>query len=204
MPLTITRIITLLALACASLPAAAAGYHVEVIVFAHLRHADDGEVSPAVGTYPDFSGSVEPAVEYDADNPFLLLTTGFYKLGGVYNQLRASGIYRPLVHMAWQQPALTGDHALPVHVSLSEMAADSAVMKIDGAVRIRAAQFLHADVDLLYFPDNLPALPPTPGEDQLAGFTRMKESRRMKLNELHYFDHPLFGMLLYVSRARAD
>lgn len=196
----------LLALACASLAAGAAGYHVEVIVFAHLRHADDGEVSPALRTYPDFSGSVEPAVDYDADNPFLLLATGFYKLGGVYNQLRASGIYRPLLHMAWQQPALTGDNARPVHVSLSDPVADGAVMKIDGTVRIRAAQFLHADVDLLYFPDDLllAALPATPAVEQQTAFTRMQESRRMKLNELHYFDHPLFGMLLYVSRAGAN
>ena len=29
---------------------------------------------------------------------------------------------------------------------------------------------------------------------------RLKEKRRLKLNEKHYFDHPKFGILLQVSR----
>ena len=31
-------------------------------------------------------------------------------------------------------------------------------------------------------------------------YVRLTESRRIKLNELHYFDHPLFGVILQVSR----
>lgn len=30
---------------------------------------------------------------------------------------------------------------------------------------------------------------------------RIQERRRVKLNELHYFDHPFFGLLVRVSRA---
>ena len=29
---------------------------------------------------------------------------------------------------------------------------------------------------------------------------RMKEKRRLKLNEKHFFDHPKFGLIMQVSR----
>ena len=28
----------------------------------------------------------------------------------------------------------------------------------------------------------------------------LKETRRIKLNEIHYFDHPMYGVILQVSR----
>jgi hypothetical protein len=74
-------------------------------------------------------------------------------------------------------------------------------------VSVRASQFLHADVDMLYFPKALPQsiIHPTAGAAAPvtvpSGYSRLHESRRMKLNELHYFDHPLFGMIMHISRA---
>ena len=32
----------------------------------------------------------------------------------------------------------------------------------------------------------------------------MRESRKIKLNELNYFDHPLFGVILQVSRMETN
>jgi hypothetical protein len=31
-------------------------------------------------------------------------------------------------------------------------------------------------------------------------YVRLNETRRIRLNELHYFDHPMFGVILQVSR----
>ena len=39
-----------------------------------------------------------------------------------------------------------------------------------------------------------------PVTGETAQYSRLRESRRMKLNELHYFDHPLFGLFMRVSR----
>ena len=36
--------------------------------------------------------------------------------------------------------------------------------------------------------------------DRPPGKYTLREKRRVKLNELHYFDHPFFGMLVRVSR----
>jgi hypothetical protein len=77
---------------------------------------------------------------------------------------------------------------------------------IDGSIRIRSGFYLHADIDLSYFTQ----LPPenkvlrTSEESFMNGFDKteikLKETRKIKLNEIHYFDHPMFGVVLQVSR----
>ena len=77
---------------------------------------------------------------------------------------------------------------------------------IDGSIRIRSGFYLHADVDLSYF-TLLPAQNKVlrSSEESIAnGFDKteikLKETRKIKLNEVHYFDHPMFGVILQVSR----
>lgn len=38
------------------------------------------------------------------------------------------------------------------------------------------------------------------GVENPVDYVRLTETRRLRLNELHYFDHPMFGMILQVSR----
>jgi len=208
----VNRVVILLALVLASFAVHAAGYHVELIIFENLRPATDGEIAKTSMVYPDFSGAIEPGAE--EGKPFRLLSPGFYKLAGIYNQLKSSGRYRPFLHVAWQQPALYGDNARFVHILKSEPGATEnpadILVRIDGMVRVRASQFLHADVDMLYFPNALPQSEIHPAAGSTVpvtvpfGYFRMRESRRMKLNELHYFDHPLFGMIMHISRSGAE
>ncbi len=77
---------------------------------------------------------------------------------------------------------------------------------VDGAIRIRSGFYLHVDVDLTYF-NALPAenrLVRSVDELQQDPFAklpiRLKETRKIKLNEIHYFDHPMFGLIIQVSR----
>jgi hypothetical protein len=51
-----------------------------------------------------------------------------------------------------------------------------------GYIKVYADQLLFTNIDLDY-----------------KGF-KMKENRRLKLNEKHFFDHPKFGILMQVSR----
>ena len=75
-------------------------------------------------------------------------------------------------------------------------------LRYDGFVRLRSARFLHLDIDFAYFlaPDeggSGAAL--TLGGEARADYARLTESRRVRLNEIHYFDHPLFGLIVQVS-----
>ena len=150
------KIFALLVLIVFTLDANASSYQVEIIIFEHLYQDSDGEIARIGLKLPDFENSIELDENNTAnDSTFALLPAGLYKLGGVYNELKFSRNYRPLLHMAWQQPALNQFHARDVRVRKIENngQADSAdpMIKIDGIIRIRSAQFLHADVDLFYF-----------------------------------------------------
>ena len=68
---------------------------------------------------------------------------------------------------------------------LSEAFSSPTIAILQGLVGIRVSQLLYVDVDFVFGSVN--------------GLVRMKESRKIKLNELNYFDHPLFGVLLMVS-----
>jgi len=191
---------------------AQAAYQVEIIIFEHLYHDADGEIAQIGLKLPDLSTSVELS---GSDDDFRPLPSSVYKLSGVYSELKASSAYRPILHLAWQQPQLTQSQARYVHITKTDGASQgaegsNALVKLDGVIRIRSSTFLHADVDLFYFVDPVSAsfirenagLLSTEGilTPVAAEFAELKETRRMKLNELHYFDHPVFGVFMRVSR----
>lgn len=204
-------IFTILLLVILPLNANASSYQVEIIIFENLHQDSDEEISRTGLKLPDFTDSIILDESDTADNSvFKPLPAGLYKLGGVFNELKFSRNYRPLLHMAWQQPALNQARARSVRIrdidNNVQSDSNDPMIKLDGTIRIRSAQFLHADVDLFYFINSLPesVIQANSGSGTAttiqAEFAELKETRKMKLNELHYFDNPVFGLLLWVSR----
>ena len=80
--------------------------------------------------------------------------------------------------MGWTQEALDSDKAGWVRVSGT---ADDGTV-INGSARLTVNRYLHLRLELnADIPEN--------------GAFELKQSRRMKSSELHYFDHPEFGVL---------
>jgi hypothetical protein len=187
--------------------------------------------------------------------PFVRLPPEELQLTQVHQQLRRSRGYRPLMHLAWRQPALNRNDAVSVVIrspnakaltvspaALAEPIEDrdraneatpttlqrmqrfrtdtaSAVTEVapwEGTARLWVARYLHLDVDLVYRrlgkvevhqgntpattgTDELPATGPAPAtvREVLQEF-RMQQTRRMRSRELHFFDHPAFGLLVSV------
>jgi|GEM_PF-897869 len=81
---------------------------------------------------------------------------------------------------------------------------------VDAMLRVRANHFLHIDLDAAYFPKDPSILQSSTAADgetsswQHADYVRLQESRRVRLKELHYFDHPLFGVIVQVTRLDQD
>lgn len=83
---------------------------------------------------------------------------------------------------------------------------------IDGNIKVSLSRFLHIDVDLVYRMEipapNPESAPPT--EDQTTALSSiaqtivhpflLRDHRRMRSKELHYIDHPLFGILVKILR----
>ena len=118
--------------------------------------------------------------------------------GGLVSRMARSGQFRPLVHMGWRQPGLSKTEAVPVKVSGASSASPEA-SEVRGTLRLYRTRYLHLEANLVLA---------KPGAAYAAsnanGATRflLRESRRMRSGELHYLDHPLFGMLVRATPFR--
>ncbi len=183
----------------------------------------------ALSPAPQITADATPVPE-EILIPYRILPPGRHRLQGVYQTLRQSRDYRPRYHIAWQQPGYDGNRARALHLqqddsgSLFELTLppplvtdpmptefyEPVKLLIDGTVRIRGGALLYVDLDMVLFrspasdsiPVSLPAqtLSSTVAVEKPAEYVRLTESRRLKLNDLQYFDHPRFGVILQVSR----
>lgn len=187
-------------------------YQVEVVVFQHLEAmSGGGEEWPELMSLPAFGRAMELIVDLPemSDEPpplegegafagpiaFKLLDRAERTLTAVERRLRGSSEYKPLLFAAWRQPSFGVRGAKRVYLSdverlqLGDAAEDEAGLastpQAEGIVRVKIGRLLHVDLDFLYYHAGTPV--------------RLTETRQLKLNELHYFDHPLFGVILQVS-----
>ncbi len=197
------KIIFILCVLFSNLALAENWYRVEVIVFENLYPQSGGEIWNKYPGLPNTQESVRLIRALEGDEPgviaFQSLDNSRLTLTGTYSRLKKSSHYRPLKYIAWQQPEMSGSNARNVKLEIRNQSSE---IKISGNVRIRSSLYLHVDVDLAYF---LQAIGNIEGiiEEDIQGediVTRLHETRRIKLNEIHYFDHPLFGAIVRVVR----
>ncbi len=185
-------LIPLLVFACAAGPAAAAQWiQVEIIAFRYVQQ-EAGSWSSAK-TLPDFSTAVRlsPASATAVAAPLAYQTLAAHelRLAGAYQALARSGNLERLFHTGWRQREqdsravfLSSAASTPAEaVSLAP-----ATGSLEGSVRISPAStgFQLASSFVVQEHDTPIAL---------------VESRKMAVDELHYLDHPLVGLLIEVS-----
>jgi len=102
----------------------------------------------------------------------------------IYRRLDRSPDYRPFFYKSWRLAVKSGRVSLPVHVSVVNE-------NLDGWVKVQRGNLLHVVTDLEYRSKDLI------GTEDL--IYRINEKRRVLLNEVHYLDHPYFGVVVKVS-----
>ena len=102
-------------------------------------------------------------------------------LQNTYNRLKRSRNYQPFYYQAWKIPVASGSVSLPIDVSNSDV-------DLNGWIKIQRGHLLHVIADLEFSPAQPGGL-----------IYRLKEKRRVLLNDVHYLDHPLFGAVVKVS-----
>jgi hypothetical protein len=128
------------------------------------------------------------------------------KLGPEYRKLRAISAYEPLVHVGWVQPGLAEADAVPMDLGTL------GVLNPRGTVRVHLGTVrLHITLDLTYEDADGDAPAAAAARDAgsaandgldeivLAPQYRLTATRSARSNELHYFDHPAFGVLVRVT-----
>jgi hypothetical protein len=173
-------------------------YDVELVIFQHLGASDSAEnwglEAGAAGermSIPDEEPS--PFGAQSAAPPaaasFPALPASKHKLTAVEETLRRSRKYRPLAHIGWTQPGFPRTEAK--YSPLSAMVGPST--GVVGQVALSRGRYLHLTLDLVF----------TPPEEGGQGYV-LRQTRRMRSNERHYFDHPKFGVIALITPAASD
>lgn len=169
----------------------------------------------------------ESPLEGPGPHAFRILPPDQQQLAGTYGHLENAADLEPILHLAWRQPGLPKEDAPWIQIYLppregeiapspepvqqplfgggigrqdesdiggfDPYAAGAAAEPeppapvLDGVFRLYLSRYLHAGVDLVYHREGV-EIP-----------FRLKTSRRMRSNELHYLDHPVFGVLVKVT-----
>lgn len=185
-------------------------YQVELIAFARYdAESEENWDRQFHLRYPERYTNLQAA---DGSN------TRFQILGADAMQLKKeAGIiasrrnWRVLLHTAWQQTA--GAPAQATAVILSGGKAFGVHHELEGAFTLSVERFLRADVNLWLSrfssgaeASSTIALPNPPGAiadgatNEVATQTvLLREQRRLRSGELHYFDHPRLGLIVLVT-----
>jgi hypothetical protein len=206
-------------------------YQVELIVFRHLdQAATTGEIprmpepemtdfleqdlarlagsptltqtapSPALDVIevtdtPDEAADAEegPANEWFPVDPDGLL------LAGMVSKIERIPAYELLSYLNWAQVA--PDVTVAQAMALEDIGADKALLT--GSIELHERRYLHLSLEvLLTDPDTAPdssLLGPFSGPVTLPA---LKDSRRIRLEKVQYFDQPQFGVIAVVSRVK--
>lgn len=205
------------AVACALLlgvagVAVARMYQVEILAFAHTGGTAEegaGRVE-VVWERPGIADEDDRAADEEAPQDEIEMYPGSILRPHV-NELAQKDSYRVLRYMSWVQPAAEKENVGAVDLSTPGLADIDREPELSGAAHVYVIQpYLQAELDLRYrvFGEG--------GQDQVRSVHsayglslrkhrahRMRQQRRIKLNEINYYDHPRFGVLMVVSRFAA-
>ncbi|MDE2196082.1 MAG: hypothetical protein KGJ56_02700 [Gammaproteobacteria bacterium] len=201
-------------------------YAVELIVFRYTDpQAGSLETWPANPGSPDWNSAVA-LTSPDANPalvPFQELPASSYRMDNVWQKLKRSHDYEPLLHIAWMQPSADRSTAPAVRIgvppvstppAMSVPAAASAAVAaaagenatpVYGTAKLSTTgPYLHFDLDMIYRGALLKT--GTPGVSQPLAtaspqfqWYRLAQDRRIDAGRMNYFDQPLFGVLLLVT-----
>lgn len=156
------------------------------------------ELVPDDGDGATGSGGSASGAEQDPDGSayeYRLAALGSLELVDELQRIQGRAFYQVLAHLAWEQPGYAQEQAHPF--PLAEFAGIQSGLA--GDVTLYLGRYLHLVFDL--------ELEPPVSEQVLFGSRpdakraeyRIVEDRKMRSGELHYIDHPKFGVLIKVT-----
>jgi len=181
--------------------AKADNYSIEVVVFESLALKGwTEEYWPEDIEHPNIDGSTSI---YTRGTKPLWINKSRRSLGGAVAKLNKKG-YHVLFHQAWSQVTYANKKAPTVLIE-----SDNSGTNMLGTVRLYKTRYAHVDIDL-EFDRRIPRkiLDKFMQNEKLSSSEtapnrwhfHLKESRKIKSGEIHYIDHPLFGVLVKIHK----
>ncbi len=124
-----------------------------------------------------------------------LLNKSQYILGNRKRRLAYRKDFRVLFHEAWKMPIYGKKHSVPIRIQGGKRY--NGRYELDGSIRLSVARYLHVDTQLFLSKFQTATDQGSSSSKRvLSQVIPMKQSRRMRSKELHYIDHPKFGILI--------
>lgn len=93
-----------------------------------------------------------------------------------YNKLKKSVNFNPMYYQSWQLPVKSGHISLPIKIEANDLR---------GWIKLQRGYLLNVMADLEFKPKDI--------------YYHLQEKRRVLFDEIHYLDHPKFGVIVKVS-----
>lgn len=158
----------------------ATAYQVEIIAFHHRSQVEPTAQENFIH-YPGIpdTSHAQTLLPYDDEQPlYTLLPDNKFRLKKEASQLLKSANYDILFHYAWMQ---TIGNSKPLHLSSSPNKTPENSNVLDGTIKVTKGLYYYLNIDLLFAPHYV-----------------LKQTRRIKKDEIHYIDHPRFGLLVQI------
>ena len=152
---------------------------------------------------PDAAAVSDAAAVPENEFRFRVLRPEELQLTSQYRVLARLPAYHPLVHGGWVQLGLPESATIPVDLGVL------GVTNPAGTVRLSLTRFLHVKLDLTYLDTQAVQRGPAaaPGdltELPIAPRYHIGDERTTRSGEIHYFDHPAFGVLIKITPVKPD
>jgi hypothetical protein len=184
-------------------PASEPLFRVEIVVFKQLGSASaedwdaftPPQVSPAEEAEAPAPTPNDPERATGGALGVSPLGANDFRLAGIASALQRRGDYQMLAHVGWIQPATARGSNL--FVNLNEFGLNSNLLY--GTAMLERGRYLYLQLDLGYTPEEVPTgLAGTNAERGRVTFF-IRQKRRVRTGERHYFDHPAFGVIAIVT-----
>lgn len=158
-------------------------YQVEILAFKNITPPADSEAFPDYPVLPQYQGTIE--LSQPSENTIVYykkLPREKFTLNKEESLIARKGDYQILLHDSWLQKQ---DEELAVHLINKLSSSDL----FEGTLHIKRAYYYQAN-----FAFDLQS-PSTNGSSHYV----LNSSRNLKNSELHFIDHPKFGILLKIT-----
>lgn len=105
-------------------------------------------------------------------------------------RLQNSGNYRVLATAGWYQSFPQNYNGSPMRIAVGDWLDSAGQRAVEGHIEIDRQRFLHVNVHLNHWQDG----------EQPELITWIRETRRMRSEEIHFIDSPTIGVLVFFRR----
>ena len=171
-------------------------YVIEVLVIQHVDEDDGGEfwINREGKNRAD-----KTEKETESSKPVVVNDTPptDSKLTKVATLISEDKNYRILAHKRWYQFAEPRSNSKQIRIN----GAENTEPVLDGTLLIYSTRYLHiiADLSLRDKQSNVEEGEEAKEGEEVGPVYRIREKRRIRIKQINYFDHPKFGLLVYVA-----